>query len=572
MANGRDGLNGLNGQSAYELALAHGFRGTFVDWLEKLSQPAQRADMEQVVSAISKAILATKDQGPKGDRGPRGEVGSTGEVGERGLIGKAGDSGRDGKDGTKGERGPKGDTGTTGLPPDHEWEGKELRFRRPDGQWGPSVDLEGPKGPQGAAGRRGGGGGFALALPDGTLAPTERFGRSAFETWLPRTSSAGVIGFVGSTWQTIIAVRRPAYAVRLQYINATTASYTVTKTSITPSSTLVLGGDPTGGVTPVNVLWGGAADVVVPAASGAGVTAYSAFSDWMPVQPLARTDLTTAYPLWHLRSFLANAGGADFPFDNPQGYASYPGNVIGGLVRAGGYQTGVDRIAVPAGFVGNQGTWLQVNIQFQSLASVTRVAGIGDSIMETSVPSSLGGSANSYGEKACEVLNNSLEKIGCVFSFENYGWSSQTYAQLLARLPALLANSPPDVLLLPIGSVNSAAFTEATSAANISLCLDAVRQCRAANVIPVLLAVTARNSDNATVSDWRRRRNTLFAQMCADQAIAWADIAAVPYGDGGADPEQINPLYSVDGLHPNDAGNTLLAPIIAAAILRALRY
>jgi len=159
MANGRDGLNGLNGQSAYELALAHGFRGTFVDWLEKLSQPAQRADMEQVVSAISKAILATKDQGPTGDRGPRGEVGSTGEVGERGLIGKAGDSGRDGKDGTKGERGPKGDTGTTGLPPDHEWEGKELRFRRPDGQWGPSVDLEGPKGPQGTAGRRGGGGG-----------------------------------------------------------------------------------------------------------------------------------------------------------------------------------------------------------------------------------------------------------------------------------------------------------------------------------------------------------------------------------------------------------------------------
>lgn len=39
--------------------------------------------------------------------------------------------------------GPKGDAGVS---PEHEWNGTALRFKEPDGSWGQSVDLQGPKG------------------------------------------------------------------------------------------------------------------------------------------------------------------------------------------------------------------------------------------------------------------------------------------------------------------------------------------------------------------------------------------------------------------------------------------
>lgn len=58
-----------------------------------------------------------------------------------------------------GDRGPKGDK------PDHEWSGTALRFEKPDGSWGESVDLRGPKGARGDRGPSGGGGGAGVDRP-----------------------------------------------------------------------------------------------------------------------------------------------------------------------------------------------------------------------------------------------------------------------------------------------------------------------------------------------------------------------------------------------------------------------
>lgn len=71
--------------------------------------------------------------------------------GEKGDRGDTGDRGPHGKTGDRGEKGEKGDK------PDHEWQGTALRFEKPDGTWGESVDLKGP------AGKRGGGGGGSAA-------------------------------------------------------------------------------------------------------------------------------------------------------------------------------------------------------------------------------------------------------------------------------------------------------------------------------------------------------------------------------------------------------------------------
>ncbi len=51
--------------------------------------------------------------------------------------------------------GPQGPEGEKGDMPDHDWDGTEIRFQLPNGDWGAFVDLEGPDGPQGEQGPEG---------------------------------------------------------------------------------------------------------------------------------------------------------------------------------------------------------------------------------------------------------------------------------------------------------------------------------------------------------------------------------------------------------------------------------
>lgn len=83
------------------------------------------------------------DTGLKGDKGDRGLKGERGERGEQGLQGKRGPKG---EKGDKGDPGPKGDKGDTGPAPDHEWIGTSLRFKKPSGKWGETVELKGDPG------------------------------------------------------------------------------------------------------------------------------------------------------------------------------------------------------------------------------------------------------------------------------------------------------------------------------------------------------------------------------------------------------------------------------------------
>lgn len=89
-------------------------------------------------------------------------------------IGPAGEKGIDGAPGPVGPQGPRGPEGPPGEPgpmgpmPDHQWNGKSLRFQEPDGGWGKYVDLQGPRGENGA---NGGfiGGGVSTNPPDGSF-------------------------------------------------------------------------------------------------------------------------------------------------------------------------------------------------------------------------------------------------------------------------------------------------------------------------------------------------------------------------------------------------------------------
>jgi len=102
------------------------------------------------------------ERGLQGDAGPAGRDGINGKDGRHGLNGRDGVDGRPGADGApgaKGDPGPRGPQGPKGDKPDHEWNGTQLRFEKPDGGWGEYVDLRGPKGSRGDRGPGGGGGG-----------------------------------------------------------------------------------------------------------------------------------------------------------------------------------------------------------------------------------------------------------------------------------------------------------------------------------------------------------------------------------------------------------------------------
>ena len=97
------GAQGIQGLSAYQVAVQHGFEGTEDEWL--ISLKGEKGET-----------------GPKGDKGDTGEKGATGErgpqglQGERGLQGVQGEKGEQGIQGIQGPQGEPGQKGEKGDP------------------------------------------------------------------------------------------------------------------------------------------------------------------------------------------------------------------------------------------------------------------------------------------------------------------------------------------------------------------------------------------------------------------------------------------------------------------------
>lgn len=114
------GAQGIQGLSAYQVAVQHDFEGTEAEWL--ISLKGEKGET-----------------GPKGDKGDTGEKGATGERGPQGLQGERGlqgVQGEKGEQGIQGPVGPKGEQGEQGI----------QGIQGPQGEPGP----QGPKGDTGS--------------------------------------------------------------------------------------------------------------------------------------------------------------------------------------------------------------------------------------------------------------------------------------------------------------------------------------------------------------------------------------------------------------------------------------
>jgi hypothetical protein len=132
------GAQGIQGLSAYQVAVQHGFEGTEAEWL--ISLKGEKGET-----------------GPKGDKGDTGEKGATGErgpqglQGERGLQGVQGEKGEPGIQGPVGPKGEQGEQGIQGIqgpvgPKGEQGEQGIQGIQGPQGEPGP----QGPKGDTGS--------------------------------------------------------------------------------------------------------------------------------------------------------------------------------------------------------------------------------------------------------------------------------------------------------------------------------------------------------------------------------------------------------------------------------------
>lgn len=98
------GAQGIQGLSAYQVAVQHGFEGTEAEWL--ISLKGDKGDTGEKG--------ATGERGPQGLQGERGLQGVQGEQGEPGIQGPIGPKGEKGDQGERGPQGPQGQIGPQG--------------------------------------------------------------------------------------------------------------------------------------------------------------------------------------------------------------------------------------------------------------------------------------------------------------------------------------------------------------------------------------------------------------------------------------------------------------------------
>lgn len=165
------GAQGIQGLSAYQVAVQHGFEGTEAEWLISL-----KGEKGETGPKGDKGD--TGERGPQGLQGERGLQGVQGEQGEPGIQGPIGPKGEKGDQGEQGPQGPKGDTGSglnikgeldseAGLPQEgvsgDAWliSGNLYVYVGENGnvvsnpKWNNVGSIQGPQGPVGPKGEQG---------------------------------------------------------------------------------------------------------------------------------------------------------------------------------------------------------------------------------------------------------------------------------------------------------------------------------------------------------------------------------------------------------------------------------
>lgn len=297
-------------------------------------------------------------------------------------------------------------------------------------------------------------------------------------------------------------------------------------------------------------------------------------SDWMQVPSVARTD-GGAYPLYALRIYLYQTTGADGVVtimgngsQSFQNWATHPsGRIFRIMSKGGGYAASGQSGMVPSNSLLTETGSPIVGMEYMCRGKVVNLAGIGDSITEGQ------GTYIGEGWGFPAAISLSTNSTNVAYEWSDLGWSGQTMANVHQNLVDVLPLGLPfHFMAVPNGSPNDISTTISASQ------IDAMRLRLA--LIGDLLRT---NRITPLVWTWLPSNTAGKAYGSSDSLrVAWnaATVARSLYGDtvmdfssklsGTTSSGQVQMLAGTtgDNIHPNDAGNALLAPLLVNAVSR----
>lgn len=222
-----------------------------------------------------------------------------------------------------------------------------------------------------------------------------------------------------------------------------------------------------------------------------------------------------------------------------------------------------DCVTTPANFTSTENINQSVfgGVQYISNGRVITVMGIGDSI--TDGRGTIIGEG--FGTLACEEVSDLNDTV---YEWANCGYAgvtSTSYANFLTNLTT--AGIKPEIVVTANGSPNDngSTITDAnieTSKKNLAKMLLHCRDNGYQPIILTYLPTKASAKDYGATDDKRVVYNTLTHNRQPHPVV---DFAGALSGAKDAD-GQIDLLGTTDGIHPNDAGNAILAKLLAQVL------
>jgi lysophospholipase L1-like esterase len=384
----------------------------------------------------------------------------------------------------------------------------------------------------------------------------------------------------GTTFEVAMTTAVPFDAIRIILAGGNTTAVNALSPTIYASATAVgdLTEDTLAAATWTQATFGGSNDI---GGAGQGTLATSAsnarrtftLSDIIPVASTPRTDGGT-YPILVMRAYLFQTTGADGNIvllgNGVQSFANWANHPSGRIWRMtrkiGGWAlSGQAGMKVSNSTVTNASPI--VGVIYYARGKVVNVAGFGDSITEGQ-GTYIG---EGFGFPACQTLT--AGSSGVAVEWSNMGWSGQSTAQIRQNIIDALAVSALkfDIAVLPCGSPNDVTTTiDPGLIANMRMRVGhmlAMLQSR--GITPVVCTWMPTNTSVKTYGSTdklRRLFNDDFRSWGGRGAVI-ADFDTTLSGSVDAnDQTQMKIGTTDDNIHPNDAGNALLSPVLTRAL------
>jgi hypothetical protein len=358
------------------------------------------------------------------------------------------------------------------------------------------------------------------------------------------------------TAQQQIPYDRKFTGVRLVYANyypSGPATLTTVKVAVAP-----IDGSSGNTLTWTPVTWAGAASITLPAAVGSAnnYVPSVAFSDFIPITAISRTDIPTAPYLLLVRGYDAalivaggpvnTAGAAQWLADRGYVYR------YGVAVSAGAIVADTTAITTAA----TSGLGVINAVEFYGAGDALTFYVFGDSLT-----AGYSGNAAGYQSGWPNMLDYMWRTSGKIGGCANWACGGMTQQKYIDTMKAVCTANAPSAAYFSPYSPNTGSATQAIWDLQYAIAAEAIAWLIARGIHPVISTALPSDSLNATQDGYRKAFN---ARLKADYALNCTVLDLAPVVEDPNDSSKQHPLMKYDNVHFNDVGHQACANYIYA--------